>query len=134
VWVLLAASCVQWLQVPEIAFTGDTSGELFEKDGYPDLYRAKLLIVECTFVDDSVTWEQVGRHTEDNSFYKVCIVIANWQPGDSVQQILGQHLELLPAICSGRTVQILGHAASHSAAGETGRWALELAHKSTTCP
>lgn len=49
-----------WLrQVPEVAFTGDTSGELFEKDGNPDIYRAKLLIVECTFVDDSVTWEQV---------------------------------------------------------------------------
>jgi hypothetical protein len=46
--------------VPEIAFTGDTSGELFEKDGSADIYRAKLLIVECTFVDDSVTWEQVG--------------------------------------------------------------------------
>lgn len=46
-------------QVPEIAFTGDTSGELFEKDGSADIYRAKLLIVECTFVDDSVTWEQV---------------------------------------------------------------------------
>ena len=48
------------LQVPEIAFTGDTSGELFEKDGNADIYRAKLLIVECTFVDESVTWEQVG--------------------------------------------------------------------------
>jgi DNA-binding PucR family transcriptional regulator len=46
--------------VPEIAFTGDTSGELFEKNGSADIYRAKLLIVECTFVDDSVTWEQVG--------------------------------------------------------------------------
>lgn len=52
--------CVHVLQVPEVAFTGDTSGELFEKDGNADLYRAKLLIVECTFVDDSVTWEQVG--------------------------------------------------------------------------
>lgn len=47
-------------QVPEVAFTGDTSGELFEKDGNADVYRAKLLIVECTFVDESVTWEQVG--------------------------------------------------------------------------
>jgi len=52
--------CVLLLpQVPEIAFTGDTSGELFERDGNADIYRAKLLIVECTFVDESVTWEQV---------------------------------------------------------------------------
>lgn len=46
--------------MPEVAFTADTSGELFEKDSNPDIYRAKLLVVECTFVDDSVTWEQVG--------------------------------------------------------------------------
>lgn len=70
-----------WLrQVPEVAFTGDTSGELFEKDGNPDIYRAKLLIVECTFVDDSVTWEQVrvlcwqlGRET---AFCNVCLCTA----------------------------------------------------------
>lgn len=53
------AHCVHLLQVPEIAFTGDTSGELMERDGNDDVWRAKLLIVECTFVDDSVTWEQV---------------------------------------------------------------------------
>jgi hypothetical protein len=42
-------------------FTGDTSGELFEDPAAPaDIYRAKLLILEMTFVDESVSWEQVG--------------------------------------------------------------------------
>lgn len=40
-----------------MAFTGDTSGALFEGDAPADLYRAKLLVVECTFVDESVSWE-----------------------------------------------------------------------------
>lgn len=48
-------------QIPEVAFTGDTSGALFEDPDAPaDLYRAKLLIVELTFVDETVSWEQVG--------------------------------------------------------------------------
>ncbi len=52
------------LQIPEVAFTADTTAELFERadvesaDLYRDLYRAKLLIVELTFLDDSITVEQ----------------------------------------------------------------------------
>lgn len=47
-------------QIPEVAFTGDTSGALFEDPATPaDVYKAKLLIVELTFLDDSVPWEQV---------------------------------------------------------------------------
>lgn len=48
-------------QIPEVAFTGDTCGALFEDPNLPpDVYRAKLLIVELTFVDETVSWEQVG--------------------------------------------------------------------------
>jgi hypothetical protein len=48
------------LQIPEVAFTGDTSGALFERDAdLQDMYKAKVLIVELTFVDDSVSVEQV---------------------------------------------------------------------------
>jgi ribonuclease Z len=65
--------------VPEVAFTGDTSGELFERPGAEDIYRAKLLIVECTFVDESVTWEQARErghiHVTDLVMHahKVCL-------------------------------------------------------------
>jgi ribonuclease Z len=46
------------LQIPEVAFTGDTSGALFESDTCPDIFRAKLLIVELSFVDEAVTLDQ----------------------------------------------------------------------------
>ena len=46
-------------KVPEVAFTGDTSGALFEDPSTPpDVFKAKLLIIELTFVDDSVPWAQ----------------------------------------------------------------------------
>ena len=52
-------------QIPEVAFTGDTSGALFEDPNTPaDLYKAKLLIVELTFVDETVSFEQVRAQAE----------------------------------------------------------------------
>ncbi len=72
--VLDCAHCVAcmgagWtaMQIPEVAFTGDTSGELFEQPGNADLYRAKLLIVELTFLDESVTVEQVCEGLETDA-------------------------------------------------------------------
>ena len=47
------------IEVPEVAFTGDASGEWTRSD-HPvarDALRAKLLICECTFVDDAVDVE-----------------------------------------------------------------------------
>ena len=47
------------VEVPEVAFTGDASGE-WTKSDHPvakDALRAKLLICECTFVDDAVDVE-----------------------------------------------------------------------------
>ena len=49
------------VEVPEVAFTGDTTSDwITNASGDPvaaDALRAKLLICECTFVDDSVTPE-----------------------------------------------------------------------------
>ena len=45
-------------QVPEVAFTGDTSGEFLEKGVNEDVFKAKLLIIEMTFVDDAVPVDQ----------------------------------------------------------------------------
>lgn len=47
--------------MPEIAFTADTTIEFLEKDSpvLADALRARLLIIEMTFVDDSVTVDEV---------------------------------------------------------------------------
>eukprot|EP00878_Enallax_costatus_P031452 GHUV01034397.1.p1 GENE.GHUV01034397.1~~GHUV01034397.1.p1 ORF type:complete len:214 (+),score=45.09 GHUV01034397.1:331-972(+) len=84
-------------QIPEIAFTGDTSGELFEQDGNQDVYRAKLLVVECTFVDDSVSWEQARErghiHITDlvmhaHKFHNEAILLMHFSPRYKRQDIL----------------------------------------------
>ncbi len=53
------------MQVPEIAFTGDTTAEFLDSDSplIEDVLRARLLIMEMTFLDDSHTIEEVGRRT-----------------------------------------------------------------------
>ena len=55
-------------EVPVVAFTGDTSGDWVALPGAEDALRAKLLIMECTFVDDAVTVEDAVAfgHTHIN--------------------------------------------------------------------
>lgn len=43
------------LRVPEIAFTGDTSGGFLELGAEHDVFRARLLIMELTFLDAQVS-------------------------------------------------------------------------------
>jgi len=47
------------VEVPEVAFTGDTTADWITSEDpvAVDALRAKLLICECTFVDDVVTPE-----------------------------------------------------------------------------
>ncbi|XP_013405403.1 tRNase Z TRZ1 isoform X2 [Lingula anatina] len=40
--------------VPEIAFTGDTTFEIFEKLAHPDLLKVKVLILEATYIDKDI--------------------------------------------------------------------------------
>lgn len=42
-------------QVPLLAFTGDTSGDWVTLPGAEDALSARLLVMECTFVDDAVS-------------------------------------------------------------------------------
>eukprot|EP00899_Mesostigma_viride_P015937 jgi/Mesvir1/24344/Mv11022-RA.1 len=46
------------VDVPEVAFTGDTTPEFILDARNADVLRARLLVMEMTFVDDSVTVEQ----------------------------------------------------------------------------
>ncbi|KAF6239890.1 nuclear RNase Z [Scenedesmus sp. NREL 46B-D3] len=100
-------------QIPEVAFTGDTSGELFEQDGNADMYRAKLLIVECTFVDESVSWEQARErghiHITDlvmhaHKFHNEAILLVHFSPRYKRQEVLAAldekcRLRCVPSVC-----------------------------------
>lgn len=50
-------------QVPEIAFTADTTAAFLESDSpvINDALRARLLIMEMSFVDDQVTVDEVRQ-------------------------------------------------------------------------
>ncbi|KOM46240.1 hypothetical protein LR48_Vigan06g154600 [Vigna angularis] len=45
------------LTEPEIAFTGDTMSDFIIDENNTDVLRAKILVLECTFVNDSMTVE-----------------------------------------------------------------------------
>lgn len=46
------------MRVPEIAFTGDTSGGFLQLGAEHDVFRARLLIMELTFLDAQRTVEE----------------------------------------------------------------------------
>ncbi|KAJ9531243.1 hypothetical protein QJQ45_006681 [Haematococcus lacustris] len=45
-------------QVPEIAFTGDTTSAFLDQAGIEDVLHARLLIMEMSFLDDAVSVEE----------------------------------------------------------------------------
>jgi ribonuclease Z len=49
------------IEVPQVAFTGDTTAAWVDDPANADALRAKLLIMECTFIDDSVNKEDAER-------------------------------------------------------------------------
>lgn len=55
---------------PEVAFTGDTSAEVFSSPGFEDALAAKLLIIEATFLDEEVSLHhaKVGCKAFDEPF------------------------------------------------------------------
>jgi ribonuclease Z len=52
----LGPALYDWTETPEIAFTGDTLIEVLERE--PTLLRARLLVIEVTFVDERVPIEK----------------------------------------------------------------------------
>ena len=47
----------QEVTVPEIAFTGDTTADWISMPGNEEVLKAKLLIMELTFLDDAISAE-----------------------------------------------------------------------------
>lgn len=52
------AEVTDTVRVPEIAFTGDTTADFLDQRGMEDVLRARVLVVEMTFLDDSVTVDE----------------------------------------------------------------------------
>ena len=63
VCALSGQEVTQLVEMPEVAFTGDTSSGFLTQPGSADALRARLLIMELTFLDDEVTIEHAQvRH------------------------------------------------------------------------
>ncbi|XP_031400963.1 tRNase Z TRZ1-like [Punica granatum] len=50
------------ITVPEIAFTGDTMSDFIADSDNVDVLRAKILILESTFINDTVTVEDAKEY------------------------------------------------------------------------
>lgn len=48
--------------VPELAFTGDTTAEFFTDPANEEIFKARLLIMECSFLDDAMSPEDAKVH------------------------------------------------------------------------
>lgn len=48
--------------VPELAFTGDTTAEFFTDPANKEVFKARLLIMECSFLDNAMSPEGAKVH------------------------------------------------------------------------
>ena len=55
--------------VPEVAFTGDTTAEFITDPANEEVFKARLLIMECSFLDDAMPSEKakVRRYTSNQT-------------------------------------------------------------------
>jgi len=93
-------------QVPEIAFTGDTTADWITHPDNADVLKAKVLIMEVTFLDDTRTPEDARRfghtHIDDvaalaHMFQNEAILFIHFSARFTVQEIETQLDERLPA-------------------------------------
>ncbi|KAL9272867.1 tRNase Z TRZ1-like protein [Drosera capensis] len=47
---------------PEVAFTGDTMGDFVVDPANSDVLKARILVMECTFLDDAITVEHAREY------------------------------------------------------------------------
>ncbi len=68
--------CVQEIThhvvVPELAFTGDTTVDFITDPVNEEVFRARLLIMECTFLDDEMSVEDAKVHKADVEGFMDC--------------------------------------------------------------
>jgi len=82
--------------VPEVAFTGDTTSDFIIDDANIDALRARILVIESTFVDDAVTVEHARDygHTHlseivkySNKFENKAILLIHFSARYAVEEI-----------------------------------------------
>ncbi|CAO2037965.1 unnamed protein product [Urochloa humidicola] len=56
------------VSTPEIAFTGDTTSDFITDPDNADVLRAKILVVESTFLDDSISVEHAREYGHTHLF------------------------------------------------------------------
>ena len=53
--------------VPELAFTGDTTAEFITDPANEEVFKARLLIMECSFLDDAMPPENAKVQCTSNN-------------------------------------------------------------------
>eukprot|EP00240_Pyramimonas_obovata_P006482 CAMPEP_0118940350 /NCGR_PEP_ID=MMETSP1169-20130426/31272_1 /TAXON_ID=36882 /ORGANISM="Pyramimonas obovata, Strain CCMP722" /LENGTH=314 /DNA_ID=CAMNT_0006884821 /DNA_START=369 /DNA_END=1310 /DNA_ORIENTATION=+ len=108
-------------QVPEVAFTGDTTASWITDPANKDVLRAKLLIMEVTFLDDNRTAEDARRfgHTHIDEvaahahlFHNEAILFIHFSARFGVQEIETLLDERLPPDLRRRVTPLL-HGFAH---------------------
>ncbi|KAG2448672.1 hypothetical protein HYH02_006029 [Chlamydomonas schloesseri] len=106
-------------QVPEIAFTGDTTSAFLDAETNPtleDALKAKVLCIEMTFLGDDVTVEEArGKghmHVSDfvahaHRFQNDSIVLIHFSPRYKRSEILHQLDIMLPPVLRAKCVPLL---------------------------
>jgi ribonuclease Z len=104
------------IEVPEVAFTGDTTGDWVDNPANADALKAKLLIMECTFVDDSVSKENAASfghtHIDDivaraHKFENEAILLIHFSARYKAEQVQDALKERLPPTLYDRCTPLL---------------------------
>ncbi len=70
--VLCVQEITHHVVVPELAFTGDTTVDFITDPANEEVFRARLLIMECTFLDDEMSVEDAKVRKADVEVFVDC--------------------------------------------------------------
>ncbi|CAK8571217.1 unnamed protein product [Lathyrus sativus] len=99
------------LAEPEIAFTGDTTSDFISDENNTDVLRAKVLVLECTFLNNSITVEHARDygHTHlseiinhADRLQNKAVLLIHFSARYTVEEIQ-QAVSALPPSLAGRT-------------------------------
>ncbi|KAL3856677.1 hypothetical protein ACJMK2_011405 [Sinanodonta woodiana] len=77
-------------EVPDIAYTGDTTFELFLRSPNPDLLKVKILIVETTYIDEEPGKDMI-QQARDRGHIHLAEIIDNAHLFENIEHILLMH-------------------------------------------
>lgn len=107
------------VEIPHVVYTGDTSlGAHFDR---PDVRNAKILITECTFIEeDHFDRSRVGRHLHVRDLVEIlkeskaeAVVITHLSRRTHMQEVRQEIEKVLPASEHERVFLLMDHRANH---------------------